>query len=284
VLDRASHKRRSLMFQRLHKYYECKKCHGFSLYPILDKNEVKKLYSNNYIQDVNPEFNVKEFDHEDRFKDLHKLLKAKSATEKLFFLDYGCSTNPENLVIAKSLGFFAYGVEVEEDARTKAHSVSGCPILSTSEIINCNLHFDIIFLGDVLEHLTDPLKVLGHLGSLLNPGGLLVIQGPLEGARTLSNFLISIKARIRWMKPADFPPYHVSLATRKSILQALVTSDFTLQQIIITEPQWPAPKMGSKESFTSASLFVFSLTKIVDILLSRNFSNFGTRFYAVVER
>jgi SAM-dependent methyltransferase len=281
---KVSRKRRALIFQRLHLYFQCEKCKAFSLYPILNSNEVRKLYSDTYIHDVNPDLLADQQAHKNRFSDLHDALIAKKTSENVFFLDYGCGANPESLMLAKSLGYNSFGVEVEEDTRAQAHLISGCQVFSTDEISRCEISFDVIFLGDVLEHLNNPLKVLNLLGSLLNPGGIMIIQGPLEGARTFSNFLIGNKARIHSKVPSSFPPYHVSLATKQSILCALRINGLVLQKLMITEPQWPSPKFGSKKSFTSVSAFIFSFSKVIDIGLSRVLKNFGTRFYAIVEK
>ena len=40
--------------------------------------------------------------------------------------------------------------------------------------------YDIIYMGDVLEHLPAPAATLRDLDGLLAPGGLFFVEGPLE--------------------------------------------------------------------------------------------------------
>jgi len=216
-----SKKRRSIGFHKLHKYYRCGDCKSYSLFPKLEKDEIEDLYSIKYIEDVNPNFNVNEQVTENRFLNLQETLKQVENKNNFRFLDYGCGATAEVVILASNLGYQAFGVEVEVSTRQAAHLQSSCQIYSPDEALAMGDQFDIIFLGDVLEHLCDPLEILDQVQALLSQRGLLIIQGPLEGAVTISNTLLSFKARLLSKSPAKFPPYHVSLATRESIVKAL---------------------------------------------------------------
>ena len=280
----ASRNRRSISFHRLHKYYRCGECMSYSLFPKLENDEIEDLYSIKYIEDVNPNFNMNEQITINRFLNLQETLKQVENQKSKKFLDYGCGATAEVIILASNLGYKAFGVEVEDGTRQEAHLKSNCQIFSPEEALASGVQFDIIFLGDVLEHLCNPLAVLDQVQALLSLNGLLIIQGPLEGAVTISNTLLSVKARLLSKSPSKFPPYHVSLATRESIVKALKINGLTIQKLLVTEPLWPAPKFGSRTSFASISSLIFSFAKILDMAVSKVFSNYGTRFFLTATR
>lgn len=190
----------------------------------------------------------------------------------------------EVVILASNLGYKAFGVEIEDGTRQEAHLKSNCQIFSPEEALTSGAQFDIIFLGDVLEHLCDPLAVLDQVQVLLSPDGLLIIQGPLEGAVTISNTLLSVKARLLSKSPSKFPPYHVSLATRDSIVKALKINGLTIQKLVVIEPLWPAPKFGSRSSFASITALIFSFAKTLDMAVSKVLTNYGTRFFLMATK
>ena len=279
-----SNKRRSISYFQIRSYYLCSKCHGFSLYPKLKEFEIESLYSLNYIKDVNPGTDLDSTINVERFKDLIVTVTELNSQRNLIFLDYGCGADAEVITRTNKLGCKSYGVEVEKSAREQAHLESGCEIFSPEEIISSGLQFDLIFLGDVLEHLNSPHETLRDIYQLMRPNGVLVVQGPLEGAPTISNFLLSIKSVILRNSPTDFPPYHVSLATRRSIVEVLKNANLDVQMLRVTEPLWPASRFGSRQSLSSLSSAIFSFTKLLDILLNKVSKRKGTRFYLEAEK
>jgi hypothetical protein len=64
------------------------------------------------------------------------------------------------------------GVELEQTAREEASRASGCEVLSFEEVTSQGRTYDIIHMGDVLEHLPDPAAMMEKLRSLLNAGGV----------------------------------------------------------------------------------------------------------------
>ena len=252
-----SRNRRSISFHKIHKYYRCSECKCYSLFPKLENHEIEDLYSTKYIENVNPEFNMNEQVTVSRFSHLQETLEKVDNSGSKSFLDYGCGATAEVIILASNLGFKAFGVEVEVEVevgtRQEAHIESNCQIFSPEAVLASGAQFDIIFLGDVLEHLCNPLAVLDQVQALLAPNSSLIIQGPLEGAMTISNTLLSVKARLFSKSPSKFPPYHVSLATKDSIVKALKINGLTIQKLAISEPLWPAPKLGSRSLFASAT-------------------------------
>jgi SAM-dependent methyltransferase len=281
---KVSSKRRPVGYLTLQEFFFCKECGGFSLWPALSALEISQMYSINYISDVNANGIDEVSSGLSRFWDFRELLiDLSSKYPDLSILDYGCGADAQVLLMSHDLGISSTGVELEESTRAKARSITPSPIFSPDEILISNQEFDVIFLGDLLEHVYDPIELLSNLKKLLSERGVFFIQGPLEGAKTVSNFLLSIKARVNNGAPSNFPPYHVSLASLKSIQRLLVGCGLEAIALTIREPQWPAKSFGSKESLSTFSNFVFSISKLCDILINKFLKDYGTRFYCVVK-
>ncbi len=277
-----SHLRRSVNYIGHQFFYRCTNCLGFVLYPALNESDTASMYSNNYIHEVNSGENVDQHTNKLRFLKLFAYLeRSAQASGTRDFLDYGCGADGETLLFARNIGYVSQGVELTQSTREQAAHQSGCEIFSPTELYSSNRRYDLIFLGDVLEHVYDPFLVLSNLQSHLKPNGRLFIQGPLEGSRTLSNFLLGIKALSTSRRSSNLPPYHVSLANLNSVRLLLDNAGYELVRYEVTEPLWPAKSMRSIDSYRSASNFIFSLSKLLDIALSRILKNFGTRIYLV---
>ena len=74
------------------------------------------------------------------------------------------------------------GVDFASDAAEAAAHNAKCPAYALKDFRAhlANTKFDALHLGDVLEHLVDPVKTIDELLPLANPDGLLFIEGPLE--------------------------------------------------------------------------------------------------------
>lgn len=74
-----------------------------------------------------------------------------------------------------------------------------------------NDHFDLVFLGDALEHVRDPIRVADKLSSVLAPGGVLILT-TVDFDSVLARLL---GRRWRLMKP----PEHLFYWNRRSLAQ-----------------------------------------------------------------
>ena len=281
---KVSLKRRPVQYLILQKYYFCNYCCGFSLWPALSPDQIDKMYSTNYIGDVNVDEASLGSNDFSRFLDLKDFIKGQLLLyENVNLLDYGCGADAQVLLLSRQLGIFSTGVELNEATREKARLTSSLSVLSPKDVILSGQKFDVIFLGDLIEHVYDPSELLFTLKKLLSDRGFFFIQGPLEGAKTISNFMLGIKARLKNRTPSNFPPYHVSLASLESIQKLLHRCGLEETILTIREPLWPAKPFGSKESLSTFSNFIYSASKLCDVLISKLLKNYGTRFYCVAK-
>lgn len=276
--------RRPVDFFCVRHFYQCEECKGFSLWPKLEDWEIQSLYSTNYIKDVNPESSANPESNLTRFDSLARILPSIENYKDKKFLDYGCGASAEVVLLAKNFGYQSFGVEVASETRSQARQASGCEIYSPEELFSSHQEFDFVFLGDVLEHVCNPIAILAGVFEILGPGGTLVVQGPIEGAPTFANFLLAIKSRYLTKSPATFPPYHVSLATQSSITKMLKSQKINIVEIEISEPLWPAAKLGTKASLESFPQFLFSVAKFIDMTFHKFKKSHGTRFFLVATR
>jgi SAM-dependent methyltransferase len=65
------------------------------------------------------------------------------------------------------------------------------------EIAAGALTYDVVHLGDVLEHLPDPRRIMGELQRALAPGGVFLIEGPLEENRSLVAWSAALTRRVK---------------------------------------------------------------------------------------
>jgi 2-polyprenyl-3-methyl-5-hydroxy-6-metoxy-1,4-benzoquinol methylase len=116
-----------------------------------------------------------------------QLLEAVSDTfaakgQKLRFLDVGCFEGSLLDRVAKETDWQTFGLEPNAHAvakcLAKGHKVWEGYADDASYVVPAGETFDLIYLGQTIEHLADPLTVTRRLRDLLRPGGLLVMSTP----------------------------------------------------------------------------------------------------------
>jgi SAM-dependent methyltransferase len=124
-------------------------------------------------------------------------------------LDLGCWVG-FLLAEARERGWEVTGVEPSSFAAAYARDEFGLEVLE-QDLLSANLPagaFDAIVLGDVIEHLTDPLGALEHIAGLLAPGGVLYMTLPDSGSR------LARAMGARWWSVI---PTHVQYFSRASL-------------------------------------------------------------------
>jgi SAM-dependent methyltransferase len=270
--------------ESIYSFYKCQKCRSFSLFPKLSNDIIAKLYSKEYS-------NTSLMLHEDentsylsKFKELKKFLSSHVKLANQSYLDYGCGFNPVTLRIAEDEGLICKGVEFSDDVVEQANSNIPGKIVSVKNFMKDQTKFDYIFMGDIIEHLTEPVIVLQEINSRLSTEGLLIAQGPLQGAFTLSHTFVRIKAKLFQKTVSDFPPYHVLLATKRGMLEVLELSNFRVMVIKISEPHWPAPSIESIRGKPSIQGILFFLIKLIDKCFSKFIGEYGSHYFLVARK
>lgn len=98
------------------------------------------------------------------------------------FLDIGCFDGRLLQELQANTQWRLTGVEPNsvavQEAQEKGLSVYAASAEHVDEVIPGGMHFDIIFLGQTIEHLLRPLETVKNLSTLLKSGGELIISTP----------------------------------------------------------------------------------------------------------
>jgi 2-polyprenyl-3-methyl-5-hydroxy-6-metoxy-1,4-benzoquinol methylase len=280
---RVSMGQRPLIFQsKKYLFLYCSECSGFSMQPKLDKKQIEMLYSIDYIE-KNPAIAEIETPQESKFVNLYEYLNSQKNVQSRNFLDYGCGSNPETLKFTNKSNLVSYGMELVSSVREIAALNSNSEILSREEVLEKRSFFDFIFLGDVLEHLVDPVDELRELRQTITPSGVIIAQGPLQGAPTLLQIVVQVFSALTPKRTSNFPPYHVSLASVKSMKAMFKNAGLQIELLQVYEVFWPAPTL--KEFLKSPSIrnLLLYLSKKADILVSSIVPNFGSVYFLVAK-
>lgn len=143
--------------------------------------------------------------------------------EPVRLLDLGCWVG-FLLLEARARGWLTLGVEPSRFASAYARDQLGLEV-RTEDLFSAELpasSFDVVVLGDVIEHLTQPSDALDRIATLLAPGGVLAMMLPDAGSR-----LARLLGRRWW----SVIPTHVQYFTRDSMNRLLRRHGWTPLEI-----------------------------------------------------
>jgi 2-polyprenyl-3-methyl-5-hydroxy-6-metoxy-1,4-benzoquinol methylase len=163
------------------KFVICDSCGTLYTNPILKDEILEDFYVTEHkwagvlANDIQTDLDAKKFGFGLKQIELYK-------KEKGTLLDIGCGPGLF-LKIATQAGWMVRGIEFNqlevESARANGLDVSSLDIFSP-EFDDCK--FDVICMWEVLEHLSEPAKVIDRVRSLLTSEGLLLILVPNGGS------------------------------------------------------------------------------------------------------
>lgn len=154
---------------------------------------------------------------EDRsFEELMAILSQSGIrpNQLLDFLDVGCFDGKLLDRLARESTWKCTGIEpnsvAAEKARNKGHEVYDATVVDAALDIPADKRFDVIFLGQVIEHLDDPHVALRRLAGLLRPAGKLVISTPNLDSRQIDLFG---PTAAHW-----HPPFHRFVFSKRALI------------------------------------------------------------------
>jgi N-acetylglucosaminyldiphosphoundecaprenol N-acetyl-beta-D-mannosaminyltransferase len=155
---------------------QCQGCGLISVFPQPTAAQLAALYSKQagYFVTATPDLSATSPQPARR---LHHLLAA-AGIQRGRLLDVGCATGQLIYHMAR-LGWQTTGIDVNADAVAVARQNGLDVAESTLEgLSSADAFFDVIHMGDVLEHVQRPQHALLAARRLLRPGGLLVLRTP----------------------------------------------------------------------------------------------------------
>lgn len=221
---------------------ECTHCGIIFIHPQPTAEELAQLYSREYFKgDFRCGHAGSYFDEGNlsRLADRSLLERIKTHVPSGHFLEIGCAGGAF-LNAAREAGFDVAGVEYSDEAaafaRQRFHLEVAVGDLTDARYAASS--FDVAFMGDVLEHLRDPVATLRETRRILRPGGLLVIHCPMQTNTLFSRAGFLAYSILGKKATVHLPPYHLFEYRPESMryLLRMCGFDITLLKEALIEP------------------------------------------------
>ena len=210
---------RWLMTKNSYDLYKCTVCCHIQVWPVPSAEFLRQLYSaaqSYHVQKQGlPKFGEGGYRQDQGLRAaLAQILEVKRAGK---FLDVGCSEG-EMLWLAQQNGFTPFGIEVNADTASIAGANNHIAVFvgTVQEARLPDKEFDVIFLGDVIEHVPDLVSFLGEISRILRSDGVVYVRTPNHQCFfPRSTYFFYSMFRIPWSHPT--PPHHVHQFTLVSL-------------------------------------------------------------------
>ncbi len=263
----------------LFRYLECQECGSQYCNPMPDEELVAKMYGPQYLElteSADPTEPSHGRQNELVTEHLEKLPKGT-------FLDYGCGAGGGRLLSAQSRGWSVVGVEVSQEiARLVTDSLGlRCFTVQDAEQLGAPLA-DVGHIGDVVEHLTEPLVQIQTFIKLIKPGGIVLAQGPLEANRNLVAWVLKQRGKRDVDRITEFPPWHVMLASANGQQRFFQLCGLETISFEISEIDWPAPTRLRMAMLKDKRLLVLYLLRRASKAVGKlKIRDWGNRYFYV---
>lgn len=211
---------------RSFEYWRCPECAHVTTLPYPTTEQIIAHYRKGFT-DTNYR-NVREHavTYREAMRDLLSMVRRELAhrgrsSRGMSLLDVGCFTG-EFLEVAAQEGVDGYGIELQEEAVAIAQErlpgrVQCVDIMQSGPSFPI-AQFDVVTLLGIVEHVTDPLRLIRRSKEFLAPRGLLFVQTPNAEA------LLAKLMRRYW--PPFAPVEHIHLFSQSSLRRALEREGF----------------------------------------------------------
>ncbi len=234
---------------------KCNQCELVSIWPRPSDAEIEEMYAEDYFAGSDKQTHHMEVSYLDilssgDYKDGLKVIQKYCATGNI--LDVGCATG-NFLYVLKQNGYQVKGIELSSFAAEYGQKNFGIEIVNkpyAMNLLNAELpenHFDVILMGDVLEHFTDPTEAMRLTHKILKPGGVALIQLPGTLNLISSKIAFGIYKLIGSQKTMYIPPYHLTEFNAKTATKMFAHCGFS--KTIITEEVKPPSTITLRGNF-----------------------------------
>jgi SAM-dependent methyltransferase len=195
-------------------------------------------------------------------------------------LEVGCAAG-WLLKHARERGWEVRGVELSADAVAHARAL-GLDVIQ-GDLLGAQLpadRYDLVFMGDVLEHVPDAPAVVKEVARVLKPGGHLVLRGPITThsiARALALRLYAWAGRTIVLRE---PPYHLWEFTPRPLRRLCATAGLEVVEMRQSKIA-PGRAHGEKSGLQRA---VMAAIDAVNLPVTAFFNAVGDRVLLVAQR
>jgi SAM-dependent methyltransferase len=227
---------------------DCETCKFRHTVPIPTLEELVKIYNHEYYTKEKPLY-IERYIEDQKWWDLvysdrYDFLEENLAVNRRRILDIGSGPGLF-LTHGKQRGWKTKGIEPSAKAAAYSRDILGLDIdeLFLDETTAAKMDkFDAINLGEVLEHLPDPLDILGLIRSMLDDKGLICIIVPND----FNPFQLLLQKHIEYDPWWIAPPYHLNYFTPDSLNSLITKAGFDVIHMETTFPIEMFLLMGEK--------------------------------------
>ncbi len=207
----------------------CRSCGLGRLHPMLSEEEVMRFYDAAYFQrDYRCGLAHKPYEEEieslrREARPMLSVIRKLAAGNRL--LEIGCAGGAM-LAEARSQGFAVVGAEVSPEMAQwgRDHLQLDIRTGTLEQQKFSDEQFDVVFLGDVIEHLLNPLEVLKEIRRVLSPRGIVALAYPME----LNGIIPRIRSALNIRRQSSEKPYHLYYYSLQTMNMLLGKSGFAV--------------------------------------------------------
>jgi SAM-dependent methyltransferase len=169
-------------------------------------------------------------------------------------LDVGCASG-WLVHHANQRGWQAQGVELSPDAAARARAM-GLDVFQ-GDLLSARLpggHFDLVYMGDVLEHVPDCRAVVDEVARLLRPGGCFYLRGPITTNSLARSLAISVYGALGRTLVLDEVPYHLWEFTPGSLARLVNAAGLAVRRMRQAKIP-PGHARGRKSAMQRAAMY-----------------------------
>jgi 2-polyprenyl-3-methyl-5-hydroxy-6-metoxy-1,4-benzoquinol methylase len=219
---------------------KCDRCSLISIWPRPSDAEIEEMYAADYFTGADKATHHMETDYlqilnAGDYKDGVEEMK-KRCPEGSHILEIGCATG-NYLHALRQAGYHVKGIELSSFAVEYAQKKFNLPLINQpfdERLLNRYIspnEFDVVLMGDVLEHFTNPTAAMLLVYKILKPGGVALIQVPGTLNLISSKIAFMVFRLTGSQKTMTIPPYHLTEFSAKTIRAMCEKSGFKKVEI-----------------------------------------------------
>src|SRR6185436_11589527 len=182
---------------------------------------------------------------------------------------------------ARDRGWTVTGVELSEEGVTRSRAL-GLDIRH-GDLAGATLpaaSFDLVYMGDVLEHVPDCRATLEEVARVLAPGGRLYLRGPITTHSLARALALRVAASLGGTLVLREPPYHLWEFRPRPLVRLLQSTGFDVERV--AQSKIPPGRAHGRKS--PLQRFAMALIDTVNLPITRLFNARGDRAVVVARR
>lgn len=214
----------------------CDSCHLMSIWPRPSDQEIEEMYASDYFTGADSATHHMDVDYlqilgAGDYKEGVEQMKAR-VSPGAHILEIGCATG-NYLHALRHAGYHVKGIELSSFAVEYAATHFNLPLINKpfdEKLLGKDIQpneFDVIIMGDVLEHFTDPTAAMRLVHQILKPGGVALIQVPGSLNLLSSKLGFFIFRLLGKQKTMTIPPYHLTEFSGQTLKRMCQTTGFS---------------------------------------------------------